>query len=147
MPEQYRAFKGVDKLYREEVKHSKTDATTYKLFAKRETVRQSLDYMLKQFEYLMKCLIKYLELKRNYFPRLYFLSNEQIIEIVGMLEDINLLEKSMFKMFEGVDKLLIVYDEIDVDVSNISKSGMTNSLTASATNSESGENSSHVWRN
>ena len=45
--------------------------------------------MMSSFEYLMKCLIKYLEAKREYFPRLFFLSNEQIIEIVGMLEDIS----------------------------------------------------------
>ena len=59
----------------------------------------------------MKCLIKYLEMKREYFPRLYFLSNEQIIEIVGMLSDISQLERNLFKMFEGIDKLIIVYEE------------------------------------
>jgi len=67
--------------------------------------------MMQQFEYLMKCLIKYLEAKREYFPRLYFLSNEQIIEIVGMMDDIMQLEKNLFKMFEGIDKLVIVYDD------------------------------------
>ena len=67
--------------------------------------------MTSSFEYLMKCLIKYLEAKREYFPRLFFLSNEQIIEIVGMLEDISQLERNLFKMFEGIDKLIIVYDE------------------------------------
>lgn len=66
---------------------------------------------MSQFEYLMKCLINYLEKKREYFPRLYFLSNEQIIEIVGMLEDISQLERNLFKMFEGIDKLIIVYQE------------------------------------
>ena len=66
---------------------------------------------MSQFEYLMKCLIKYLERKREYFPRLYFLSNEQIIEIVGMLEDVSQLERNLFKMFEGIAKLVIVYEE------------------------------------
>ena len=60
----------------------------------------------------MKCLIKYLEAKREYFPRLFFLSNEQIIEIVGMMEDISSLEMNLFKMFEGIDKLVIVYDDV-----------------------------------
>ena len=67
--------------------------------------------MMQIFEYLMKCLIKYLEAKREYFPRLFFLSNEQIIEIVGMMEDISSLEMNLFKMFEGIDKLVIVYDD------------------------------------
>lgn len=70
--------------------------------------------MMQMFEYLMKCLIKYLEAKREYFPRLFFLSNEQIIEIVGMMEDITSLEMNLFKMFEGIDKLVIVYDDESV---------------------------------
>ena len=57
----------------------------------------------------MRTLIKYLEAKREYFPRLYFLSNEQIIEIMGMMEDISTLERNLFKMFEGIDKFLILY--------------------------------------
>ena len=40
-----------------------------------------------------------------------FLSNEQIIEIVGMMEDISGLEMNLFKMFEGIDKLVIVYED------------------------------------
>ena len=28
-----------------------------------------------------------------------------------MMEDISLLEKNLFKMFEGVDRLVVVYDE------------------------------------
>ena len=59
----------------------------------------------------MRTLVKYLEAKREYFPRLYFLSNEQIIEIVGMMEDISTCERNLFKMFEGVDKFLILYDQ------------------------------------
>lgn len=67
--------------------------------------------MVKMFEFLMKCLIKYLEAKREYFPRLYFLSNEQIIEIVGMMEDIQTLEQNLFKMFEGIHRLLVIYED------------------------------------
>ena len=47
--------------------------------------------MTHQFEQLMQALIKYLEAKRKYFPRLFFLSNEEIIEIVGMTDDVFVL--------------------------------------------------------
>lgn len=79
----------IDRIYRREVVFAETLCPTYKLFAKRDCLRDNINTMMSQFEYLMKCLIKYLEKKREYFPRLYFLSNEQIIEIVGMLEDIS----------------------------------------------------------
>lgn len=89
MPEQYEKFTLIDRLYREEVQNTESKCKTYKQFCKRESLRHNVPTMMQTFEYLMKCLIKYLEAKREYFPRLYFLSNEQIIEIVGMLEDIS----------------------------------------------------------
>ena len=66
--------------------------------------------MHKNLEGLMRVLVKYLETKREYFPRLYFLSNEQIIEIVGMMDDISLCEANLYKMFEGIARFLVVYD-------------------------------------
>ena len=59
----------------------------------------------------MRTLIKYLEAKREYFPRLYFLSNEEIIVIVGMMDDVSTCERNLFKMFEGIAKFLIIYDK------------------------------------
>ena len=111
MPDQHETFRQIDEIYRSEIKHTRLSCKTYKQFSRRESLKKSIDVMMRSFEYLMKCLIKYLEKKRQYFPRLYFLSNEQIIEIVGMMEDINTLEKSLFKMFEGIDKLLIVFSD------------------------------------
>ena len=92
MKQSYEIFTKIDKAYRAEVSHAGTDCKTYRQFAKREGIKEKVQYMVKMFEFLMKCLIKYLEAKREYFPRLYFLSNEQIIEIVGMMEDYKLLE-------------------------------------------------------
>ena len=111
MPEQFAKFVNIDKIYRSEVAYAEEKYRTYRKFSKRESLRTHITIMMSEFEYLMKCLIKYLEKKREFFPRLYFLSNEQIIEIVGMLEDISQLERNLFKMFEGIDKLIIVYDE------------------------------------
>lgn len=111
MPEQYKRFVEIDSIYRREVAVAESQCRTYRAFSRRPDLKDHIQKMTSQFEYLMKCLIKYLEAKREYFPRLFFLSNEQIIEIVGMLEDISQLELNLFKMFEGIDKLIIVYDE------------------------------------
>lgn len=67
--------------------------------------------MVRTLEGLMKSLAKYIEEKRNFFPRFFFLSNEQIIEMCGIVEDITTLEKGFYKMFEGISRLIIVYRE------------------------------------
>lgn len=76
MPEQYERFCTIDTIYREEIMAAGTICTTYKTFCKRDSLKSSVYSMMSKFEYLMKCLIKYLEAKRECFPRLYFLSNE-----------------------------------------------------------------------
>lgn len=55
--------------------------------------------------------MRYLEAKREGFPRFYFVSNEQIIEIVSMLQDCGQLEMYLCKLFEGIDRLLFVYKD------------------------------------
>ena len=67
--------------------------------------------MVANLESLMKSLTKYIEEKREQFPRFYFLSNEQIIEICGIVQDIGHLERSFHKMFEGIDRVVVVYRE------------------------------------
>lgn len=78
-------------------------------------LREAIHTMVRTLENLMKSLTKYIEEKRECFPRLYFLSNEQIIEMCGVLEDIQTLERSFHKMFEGIDKVVIVYQEHYLD--------------------------------
>ena len=84
---------------------------TYQRFFKQDNIKESVGLMVRNLESLMKGLTRYIEDKREQFPRLYFLSNEQIIEMCGIITDISSLEKNFHKMFEGVDRLIIVYRE------------------------------------
>ena len=111
MPEPCKSFKRVDSIYRYEMEIVGKKQLTYKSFAKRDGLFNKAKSMHRTFEILMRTLSKYLEAKREYFPRLYFLSNEQIIEIVGMMEDIGTCERNLFKMFEGISKFLIIYEK------------------------------------
>ena len=48
---------------------------------------------------------KYLEKRRYEIPRFYFLSDEDIFEILGKTKDPNSINKNIKKMFEGIKKL------------------------------------------
>jgi hypothetical protein len=61
---------------------------TYKEFHMIDVLRDNLPGIMRNLEFLMKSLMKYIEDKREVFPRLFFLSNEQIIKMCGVVEDI-----------------------------------------------------------
>ena len=61
--------------------------------------------MNKEFENIVRGLAFYLESKREYFARFYFLSNEEIIEILGQMREPRNVQKFLGKIFEGIDSL------------------------------------------
>jgi dynein heavy chain len=54
---------------------------------------------------ITKNLTKYLESKQRYFPRFYFLPNEDLIEILGDSHEPKRVQVHLSKIFEGVESL------------------------------------------
>ena len=61
----------------------------------------------KKFEQIQKNLNQFLEAKRGQFPRFYFLSNEDLLEIIGQSKDPKPILAHIGKMFEGINSLKI----------------------------------------
>jgi dynein heavy chain len=77
-------------------------------FSQIEGLGKSLDEVNNLLQSIKKCLYCYLDTKRNFFPRLYFLSNEELLEMLGNSKDPKLVQVRLQKCFQNIAALELV---------------------------------------
>lgn len=66
-----------------------------------------LSGMNSKLEEIQKSLDMYLETKRQIFPRFYFLSNDDLLEILGQSRNPNAVQPHLKKCFDNIKSLRI----------------------------------------
>ncbi len=104
IPEETEQFRLLDKIWHGLSAVAVLDTLATKVFGI-DSVLEKLTEALQIGETVLKALNQNLEQKRMYFPRFFFLSNDELIDIFNASSDIRRVEPHLFKCFEGIRRL------------------------------------------
>lgn len=110
LPAEAKMFQLVDKQWKEHMGRAKKAPKAIDFAADYEVgvnLKRFLDNN-KRFDEIQKCLEEYLGTKRAAFPRFYFLSNDEMLEILSQTRNVHAVQPHLIKCFDAMKKVKFV---------------------------------------
>lgn len=106
LPGEAKRFKSVDKSWKEIIKGTQSNPNTLESCVRDNKVLLArLEQMNIDLDRVQKGLKEYLEAKRSVFARFYFLSNDDLLEILSQTKDVEKVQSHLRKVFENMTEL------------------------------------------
>ena len=104
MPTEGRRFQKVDAMYRN-IMETASQASQVLQVMGIDSLKDNLVEANKLLDLVQKGLNDYLETKRSFFPRFYFLSNDELLDILSETKDPRRVEPHLSKCFEAINEV------------------------------------------
>ena len=116
MPTEARRFASVDQMWRKIMEDLQLEQSFIQLMNTDNQLVAKFQKANEKLELIQKGLNDYLEMKRLAFPRFYFLSNDELLEILSQTKDPEAVQPHLGKCFEGWSCLGFFEMNICIDI-------------------------------
>ena len=104
LPQESQLFKMVDKFWKEFMGKEKKEPKCIAVVDSGANLKKFIENN-KKLEEIQKALEEYLGTKRAAFPRFYFLSNDELLEILSQTRNVQAVQPHMNKCFDAIKKI------------------------------------------
>jgi dynein heavy chain len=102
LPSENKKFKAVDKIWRSTINNTREDPNALNA-STREGMLEKFKDANKNLDIVQRGLKEYLESKRSVFARFYFLSNDDLLEILSQTKEVENVRPHLRKVFENLN--------------------------------------------
>ncbi|KAG5475409.1 hypothetical protein LSCM1_03523 [Leishmania martiniquensis] len=113
LPHEQARFKRMDKEFVGILREVEADPRVMSL-ANQTDVNEKLKGILEQMERCQKSLIEFLEAKRGKLPRFYFISDEDLLEMLGHSQNPSVVQVHLKKLFMGIHSVTFSSDNTSI---------------------------------
>lgn len=116
LPGPSKTFQAVDKSWKSIMKSTNDEPNALKAGTQDKSRRDTFKSHNANLDQIQKDLEDYLETKRMAFPRFYFLSNDELLEILSQAKEPRAVQPHMRKCFDNLVKLEFGSEEGSIDI-------------------------------